>query len=462
MYPGITTKLFLGVLATSILVVLVMALTGKARFGRDFQNYVEAGENRRIESLAETLAVIYQETGDWAVLEEGEGLWLALLRSTPQLPGGIAGEIYGGPVPGWPHVALYDTDDHPVVGFVGAGGETKRHPVMVDGRVVGQIARRRWVGPTEDTDLTFQRAQMRNFLVATLAAVLFAAIAAALLSRTFLAPVRAIGNATHRLAAGDFAMRIKVRRSDEFGRLADDFNLLALTLQRNKEMRQKMMADVAHELRTPLTIIQGELSALQDEIRPVGPDAIESLQVEVRALGKVVDDLYQLALSDLGALDYRRCDLDLRTACVQALTAIRDGRMASGLVLDDSGVAGDPLMVHADPDRLRQLFNNVVSNSLRYTDVPGRVEIVCRSQDGEAILEVSDSAPGIPEELLPRLFERLFRMESSRNRASGGAGLGLAICKNIAEAHEGSIHAAPSHLGGIKVTIRFPLLRSIA
>lgn len=462
MHLGITTKLFLSVLATSILVALVMAITGKARFERDFRNYVEAGENRRIESLTKTLAVIYQETGDWSVLEEGEGLWLALLRSTPRLPGSGAGELYGGPVPGWPHVALYDTDDHPVVGFVGAGGDTKRHPVIVDGRVVGQIARQRWVAPTEDTDLTFQKAQLRNFMIATLVAVLLAAIAAALLSRTFLAPVRVIGKATHRLAAGDFAARIKVRRSDEFGRLADNFNLLALTLQRNEELRQRMMADVAHELRTPLTIIQGELSALQDGIRLVGPDTIASLQVEVRALGKLVDDLYQLALSDLGALDYRRRNLDLRRECAQALMALGEQCMAGGLALDDSGVAGDPLMIHADPDRLRQLINNLVGNSLRYTDAPGRIEVTCHSQDGEAFLEVLDSAPGIPEELLPRLFERLFRLESSRNRTSGGAGLGLAICKNIAEAHEGSIHAGPSHLGGIKITVRLPLLRSMA
>jgi two-component system, OmpR family, sensor histidine kinase BaeS len=320
---GITTKLFLGVLATSVLVALVMAATGRVKFQRDFQQYVEMGENRRIEALAETLAAIYQETGDWSALEGGPALWLALLRSTPRLPD-AGRELYGGPMPGWPHVALYDTDDHPIMGFVGASGDTARHPIVVDGRVVGRIARSRWVGPTEVMDVTFQQAQLRNFLVATFAAILLAALAAALLSRTFLAPARAVGNATHRLAAGDFKARVQVRSTDEFGRLADDFNLLALTLERNEEMRRRMMADVAHELRTPLAIIQGELAALEDGIRQVNPETICSLQSEARALGKLIDDLYQLSLSDLGALDYRRRDLDLRARLAEVLLLLRD------------------------------------------------------------------------------------------------------------------------------------------
>ena len=458
---GITAKLFLGVLATSILVALVMAATGKLGFQRDFRQYVEAGENRRIEALAETLAAIYEETGDWTILEDGHQLWLALLRSTPRLPD-AGRELYGGPMPGWPHVALYDNDDHPIVGFVGASGDTVRHPVVVDGRVVGRIARARWVGPTEDTDLTFQQAQLRNLGVGTLAAILLAAIAAASLSRTFLAPARTIGAASHRLAAGDFKARVKVTGRDEFGRLADDFNVLALTLQRNEEMRQRMMADVAHELRTPLAIIQGELAALQDGIRQPDPDTLASLQHEARALGKLIDDLYQLSLSDLGALDYRREDLDFCKTVAHTLRPLLERCAQRGLELDYSGIHGEPLPVHADASRLAQLINNLVENAMRYTDAPGRIEARCRRAQDRAIFELSDSAPGIPAEHLPRLFERFFRMESSRNRASGGAGLGLAICRNIVEAHDGSIEASPSPLGGVTITVSLPLLRAAA
>jgi two-component system sensor histidine kinase BaeS len=119
-------------------------------------------------------------------------------------------------------------------------------------------------------------------------------------------------------------------------------------------------------------------------------------------------------------------------------------------------------MVHADPDRLVQLVSNLVENALRYTDAPGRIEVACRREDGQAAIEVSDTAPGVPEALLPQLFERFFRAEGSRNRASGGAGLGLAICRNIVEAHGGTITAAPSALGGLSIVVRLPLLRGAA
>jgi two-component system sensor histidine kinase BaeS len=227
-------------------------------------------------------------------------------------------------------------------------------------------------------------------------------------------------------------------------------------------MRRRMMADVAHELRTPLAIIQGELAALEDGIRQVNPETICSLQSEARALGKLIDDLYQLSLSDLGALDYRRRDLDLRARLAEVLLLLRDRCAENGLELDDSGVHGEPLMVHADSDRLGQLVNNLVENAMRYTDAPGRIQLKCHRAAGRAVLEISDSAPGIPAEHLPRMFERFFRLDPSRSRGSGGAGLGLAICRNIVEAHDGTIEATPSALGGITITVRLPLLRGAA
>jgi len=386
-----------------------------------------------------------------------------LLRSQGRPRGAEAPEAIARHRHGLPRAALYDADGALVAGrAVPLEGDVIRHPVVVDDVTVGWLTRSPARQPTEATDLRFQRAQLRNLAVASLAAVLLAAVAAALLSRTFLAPARAIGAATHRLAAGDFDTRVDVHAADEFGRLADDFNLLARTLQRNEEMRRRMMADVAHELRTPLAVIRAELDAVEDGIRALGPDTVTSLQTETRALGKLVDDLYQLSLSDLGALDYRRHDLDLRAEVATALQPLGERCAAAGLVLDTAGVEGAPLLVHADPDRLVQLVGNLVENALHYTDAPGRIEVACRRDDGQALIEVSDTAPGVSDALLPHLFERFFRAEGSRNRASGGAGLGLAICRNIVEAHGGTITAAAAELGGIRIVVRLPLLRGTA
>lgn len=459
---GITAQLFLGVLATSVLVALVMAVTGQLGFQRDFRRYIEAAEARRSEALAELLADLYADAGDWSVLAGAERRWRAMLRAQARPPEGAPREPHGGPGRGWPRVALYDSAGTLVVGRPGNWEDVSRHPVIVNGEPVGYIVRARSRQPTETADLRFQQAQLRNLAIATLAAVLFAALAAALLSRIFLAPARAIGAATHRLAAGDFTARAGVTSADEFGRLADDFNLLARTLQQNEEMRRRMMADVAHELRTPLSVVQGELAAVEDGIRSFGPETLASLQAETRALGKLVDDLYQLALSDLGALDYRRQDVDLRAQVAEALEPLRERCAAAGLELDDAGVGGPPLHVHADPDRLGQLVANLIENALRYTDAPGRIVVACQLADRHARLEISDTAPGVPPELLERLFERFFRAEDSRTRAAGGAGLGLAICRNIVEAHDGTISAAPSPIGGLRVTVDLPLLRSRA
>lgn len=452
---GITTKLFVGVFATSLLALLAMAVTGRVMFTRDFSHYVEASENRRLEALAVMLAGIYSQTGDWSSVEGSEGRWHAIVRSAPRSLDGDSGEVYG-----WPYLALYDNEDHPIVGFVGADGDIARHPVIANDRVVGWIARKRWVAPSAEDDLSFMRTQVRNLAVATLAALLLAALAAALLSRSFLAPARIIGAAHHRLAAGAFDTRVKVKSEDEFGRLGDDFNLLARTLQRNDEMRRRMMADVAHELRTPLAIIQGELHALEDGVRQPTPETLASLRAEALALGKLVDDLYQLSLSDLGALDYRRSDLDLREQVANALQSARGRCVAAGLEIDDSELGGQPLLVHADPDRIGRLLANLLENSIRYTDPPGKIRVYCGESNGNAMIQIDDTPPGVAEAFLPRLFERFFRMEGSRNRASGGAGLGLAICRNIVEAHYGQIFATSSSLGGLKIIVQLPLLRS--
>lgn len=460
MHLGITAKLFLGVLATSVLVALVMAVTGQLGFQRDFRRYIDAAEAHRSEALAETLAELYTDSGDWTALTGADRRWRALLRAQPRPAEDRGAEPRRGPARGWPRVALYDANDVLVVGNPPEGGEVSRYAVEVDGVTVGWVVRTRAAQVTDAADLRFQRAQLRNLAVATLAAVLFAALAAALLSRTFLAPARAIGDATHRLAAGDFSARAHAGSSDEFGRLAADFNLLARTLERNEAMRRRMMADVAHELRTPLAVVQGELAAIEDGIRPFAAETLASLQAETRALGKLIDDLYQLSLSDVGALDYRRRDLDLRVLVGEALQPLRERCAAAGLSLDDEAVAGAPLSVHADPDRLVQLVANLVENAIRYTDAPGRIVVACRQAEGHAVLEVSDTAPGVPPELQPQLFERFFRVDTSRSRATGGAGLGLAICRNIVEAHNGTITTAPSPFGGLQVAVRLPLLRS--
>ena len=243
---------------------------------------------------------------------------------------------------------------------------------------------------------------------------------------------------------------------DEIGQLVDDFNRLARTLENNESLRRNFMADISHELRTPLAVLKGELEALQDDIRQFTPDSLKSLQAEVTMLSKLIDDLYELALADVGALVYRYEDVNIAGLLKDSLPGFAE-RFAGRQLTLEANVPDAPVMVNADPQRLKQLFNNVLENCVRYTDAGGRVQVSLRRDRDVLRIDVEDSAPGVAATLLPRLFERLFRVEASRSRERGGAGLGLAIVKSVVEAHRGTIVAKPSHLGGLWIQVVLPL-----
>jgi two-component system sensor histidine kinase BaeS len=259
---------------------------------------------------------------------------------------------------------------------------------------------------------------------------------------------------TRALAAGDYTRRIAAQRTDELGALSRDFNHLAATLEQHRQARQQWGADIAHELRTPLSILRGEIQALQDGIRAVTPQTLDSLQIECERLGHLIEDLYQLALADAGALDYRFETLDLAELVQEAQALQRPACDDAGLVLDAASGTGS--FVRGDARRLAQLLDNLIANARRYTDAPGRIHVELATDGAQVRLTVEDTAPGVPAEALPRIFERLYRVERSRNRDKGGAGLGLAICRAIVDAHGGSIQAQASPLGGLRVSVWLP------
>lgn len=224
-------------------------------------------------------------------------------------------------------------------------------------------------------------------------------------------------------------------------------------------MRRDFMADISHELRTPLAVLRGELEAIQDGVRQFTPESVASLQAEVGTLTKLVNDLHQLSMSDEGALAYQKTSLDLIPLLEVASGAFRERFASRGLTIQLS--LPDSMTVFGDRDRLMQLFNNLLENSLRYTDSGDGLHISAEQRERMVLLTFADSAPGVSDDQLQRLFERFYRTEGSRNRASGGSGLGLAICVNIVQAHNGLIRAAHSPFGGVSITVELPLERDL-
>lgn len=457
MKPGITAKLFVAILAACATVLLVNALTSHLYMKRMFMDYLnEQGIERMMEVMPRVRSG-YAQRGDWGFIRDNPDAWFLLMRPEKRNAMPLRAPPFSDQTGAVFRFAVLDADYRVVIGNRDADRNDILRPVVVDGRTVGWMAMVPFQKALAVADARFYEAQVRAWWMIGSASVLIAALIGWLLAQALLRRLRGLTVATHRLADGDYATRIEAGASDELGQLARDFNQLAQALAHNERARREFMADISHELRTPLAVLRAELEALHDGIRPMTPASVASLHQEVRQLGKLVEDLYDLSLTDVGALAYRRAPIDLALVLESAVAGMRARFEAAGLALETRLLDG-PLRVNADERRLQQLFANVLENTLRYTDAGGRVQVRCDRDGDHWRLEFDDSAPGVEPGKLGRLFERFYRTEASRNRSSGGSGLGLAICRNIVEAHDGTIAASDSPLGGLRITLRLPVL----
>lgn len=353
-----------------------------------------------------------------------------------------------------PRLRLLDADRAVVFGPRNDTPEVLR-AVLLKGATIGYLALRTSEIQTDALAKSFQAGQRRTYLMIAFLALLLSALSALFIARRMIKPIRLIASGADALGAGRYQTRIDVQRSDELGRLATDFNQLAAALQRNEQTRRQWIADISHELRTPLAVLRGEIEALQDGVRALSVERLNSLHIEVLSLGKLVDDLYELALSDAGALDYKREPLDLAEILDETVQHFQHRFEQKGVALINRVKTPAPL--RGDPRRLQQLFTNLLENSQRYTDSGGRLEISLTQSAHRYQLLFQDSAPAVPDAALARIFERLYRVDKSRSRSLGGAGLGLAICQNIVEAHDGRLQASHSTLGGLALRVEFPI-----
>jgi len=484
---GITARLYLAMFVLSVAAVVAAAAASWLSFNRNFIGYLNQQDAERMTAMLPRLQDAWREHGSWDYLRDNRKGWFELMRppraetaeaaphpgadAAPTAANGNVDErnpSHDSEPERWRsppnselvgvlfRARLLDARRNIVAGNRQALTDDLQLPVVVDGDTVGWLAVLPFREVTTAADLQFQAGQRRAVLLIALVAALVAAIVAGALARAMLAPLRRIADAARQLATGRYDTRVAVPSRDEIGQLAEDFNQLAYALQRTEESRRAFMADISHELRTPLTVLAGELEALEDGVRSFSPASLKSLQAEAAALGKLVRDLSDLSLTDAGALSYRKEPVDLAGILAEALEPFAARLRERGIVLDLQ-LPSSPILLLGDEGRLRQLFRNLAENSLRYTDAGGLLRVRGAVANGSVQLTFEDSAPGVPATLLPRLFERFFRVEASRNRSSGGSGLGLAICRNIVEAHGGRIEAYAAELGGLGVRIEWPL-----
>ncbi|HNU71190.1 MAG TPA: ATP-binding protein [Thermodesulfobacteriota bacterium] len=357
----------------------------------------------------------------------------------------------------WKRITLYDDQKQYIAGILTPEWSAEPKVIVVGGNTVGWLDIQEHESPHLFTFLLFIRSQASSLYGISMVAFLAATTAAFFLARHLLAPIRQLTRGTHSFAARDFSSRIDVRSSDELGELASDFNTMAEALEKYETLQKQWLLDIAHELRTPLSILRGEIEALQDGVYQMNGERLDSLHAEVLHMSRIVNDLHELSLTESGSLCLKREPLPILKIVKEQLLLFSTSFEQRAITVTNRIDDTEAITVMGDHDRLAQLFANLLENTLRYTYSPGSLVLSRAVSNAHLSLYFDDSAPAVPDESLGRLFDRLYRADPARTRIREGSGLGLSICKHLVEAHGGSIRAAHSSLGGLRIEVTLPL-----
>ncbi|HIF13034.1 MAG TPA: HAMP domain-containing histidine kinase [Dehalococcoidia bacterium] len=276
-------------------------------------------------------------------------------------------------------------------------------------------------------------------------------------TRRALAPVHVLSAAASEVAQGDLSQRVDANPGSELGDLGIAFNDMAGALEDAESERRRLVADIAHELRSPLTNIQGYLEAIKDGVLEADESTIETIYSQTKHLSALVGDLRLLALVEAGSLRLELTDANISELVSDAAEAFRPRAVDRSIALEVTVSDGMPV-ARLDPTRIRQVVSNLVENAITHTPDNGRVVVNVgpATHAAAAIISVSDTGTGISPEDLPHVFDRFYRVDRSRNRVTGGAGLGLTIVKRLVEVHGGQVDVSSVFGSGTTLTVHIP------
>jgi len=447
MIRSVTTKLILAFLTISLLSTLLVVLFTRWRSAEEFRSFL-LDQNRP--SVVTALSGYYQKNGSWQGITN--------IELVPQPPPEPKSQINHGPF------TLLDTTGRVVLAGQGyqvgdmlpstdlAGGI----PIQVNGKTVGTLLIIRNAYRVGASGSTFLDRINLQILLSGLVAMLLALLLAVIFSRNITRPIRELTAATQVVSEGKLAHEVPVRSRDEIGQLAESFNQMSTDLARSLNLRRQMTADIAHELRTPISIILGHAEAVHDEVLPPSVETFEIIREEAERLEHLVEDLRILSMADAGELK-----LSLRAYSPQKLLhdiqKIYNHQARQKKISLQVKTAADLPEIGIDPERMREVFSNIVENALRYTPQNGHITLSAQLVKDAVQMSVRDTGPGVAAGELDRIFERFYRTEASRTRDKGGSGLGFAIAKSIVEKHNGHIWAESTSGEGLTVLIELPL-----
>jgi two-component system, OmpR family, sensor histidine kinase BaeS len=433
---SIAVKLTLAFLLIGITGAVLVAVITQLRTRSAFNVFVL---DREQQALADNLVQYYLIRGSWNGVADN----FQALTNPPMHPL----DRRFGSIRNFPAFTLVDADHSVVLSSASdqIGRKMSAHeldtavPLALNDTTIG------WLLLPSTTHQVIPLSPESNFLTSVNRASLLsggvaaglALILGGLLAFTMTRSLRELTEASNEIARGNFGLQVRVRSHDEVGRLADAFNKMSRDLDRTTQARRKMTADIAHELRTPLSVILGYAEGLSDNKLPGTPEIYEILFQETKHMNHLVEDLRTLSLADAGELQLNLLPYSPNILLERVAARHNLAAQQKGISLQVSTLPDIPPAV-VDPERMVQVFDNLIGNALRYTPRGGQITLHADAGDGTIQFQVSDNGSGIGPADLPYVFDRFYRADKSRQQ-NGESGLGLAIARSIVEAHGGTI-----------------------
>lgn len=445
-----TKRVMLVSIAVSLITIISSVVVLSAVWNQHFQSYTRENVQRVADATASAIADGYEQSqGDWY------GGALSAATSASSLYDSVYLQVRTND-----GTIVYDDRANDVLGSVNIkedGSNVASAPIIVEGEKVGTVLVR---VPGSETLLTkfdedFRDKSYNAMIFAAVIALIIAMVMGAIFARAIVAPVKKITNAAKALKEGDYSARTGMNGSDEIARLGNMFDLMADSVEANRKLERRLVTDVAHELRTPLMAIQSTVEAMIDGVFEPDEERLETLNSEVQRLSRLVDALLKLSRleSRTKPIEQKKVDLtEMLSAVVQTHQAyIHD----AGLNLE---FEYDPhVYVFGDADLLRQATANLISNAVRYTPEGGTITIMARKGDLMGQIVVKDTGIGLTPEEAKLVFQRFWRADSGRARATGGLGIGLSVVKEIVDQHNGWVRVEGKPNEGACFTIYIPL-----
>lgn len=441
MFRSLRAQLSYSILCIAIVTVGLITLTSNWLINREFDRYVMQSEVERSQSIVEDLGAEFSSFGGWSQD------FLHTLGMYSLYDGYIL-KIYNDK-----GTTLWDAENHDmslcekVMGEISERMElaersgdfvTEEYTIKSNGTSVGTVSIT-YYGPFffSENDYLFIMTLNKILLVIGTLSIFFSVIAASLLARRLARPIVKTAYIASQISEGNYEIRFESKpRTKELDDMVSAINQLVDVLSEKENLRKQLTSDVAHELRTPLTSVATHLEAMMDGIWDATPERLSTCYDEVQRMGVLIADLQQLSNTENQNLQMTCVDTDLLELAKKVSSNFMAQAMQQRIQLS---VSGDSVSAQVDPDRFSQVLINLLSNALKYTPEGGRVSVEVQRCGMECCVTISDTGAGIDAKEMPYIFERFYRTDKSRNRKTGGTGIGLTIAKSIVEAHGGRI-----------------------